>query len=132
MNTDKWAELNTKIDKQVKKKQSTMASYMSNTKWKKLFNAIGSANVDITSSKMSPMYGDLERLDDVALEICGDKFTADNCGACPERLRNIAFILITVNSTENMQKLKNAIDGVGCLYEYEILDFLTIKIYGYK
>ncbi len=128
------SKLINRLDKRVKDKQSQMGSCMSDTKWKKLFEAINSVDVEIVSSKNISMYQDdePENLFNISLKICGDKFTADEDGACPERLRDIEFIIITVRSVDDMMKLKNAIDSVGCLFEYEIVDQISIKIYGYK
>ena len=131
---DEKNKLINRLEKKVKSKQSKMGSCMSDTKWKKLFEAINSVDVEIVSSKSVSMYEDdeLENLYNISLKICGDKFTADDNGACPERLRDIEFIIVTVRSVDDMDKLKNAIDNVGCLFEYEIIDQISIKIYGYK
>ncbi len=128
--TKKYQE---RLKKKIEKRRTEMTSYMNNTKWKKLFNALNNSGVNIIRPKCNSLdCDDREELYDICLNIPSytDEYTEDSDGACPTHLKEIVYIIIRVSEDKDINILKNAIDKLG-LYEYEILE-KAIRIYGYK
>ena len=116
--------------KKVEKAKQSLGSFMSDTKWRKLFDAIEQSDVSITDSRMcDPVSEEIYPIE-LTLSEWNPKYTEDGF-ACPTRLDEIKYILITCKTESDLEKLVKAIDAVG-KYEYEFENPTTLKIWGYR
>ena len=119
-----------KYRKKVEEAKQSLGSFMSDTKWRKLFEAIEQSDVSITDSRMcDPVNEEIYPIE-LTLEESNPKYTIDR-SACPVCLDEIKYILITCKTESDLEKLVKDIDAVG-KYEYEFENLTTLKIWGYR
>ena len=123
-----------KYEKKLAKAILNRVSYMSDTKWKKFFQAIeksGLAWLDIYDATIKFVID----------EVVKPFHFQDYCGGYiegtygPARYKEIEWIFIPVSygwnrASNDIHALKKLVDGLG-LYEYDF-DEDGLKIYGYK
>ena len=111
------------------------ASFMSNTKWEKLFIAVKNSEISLSDGTRKDISCDVIRrfnLKKDGLYIFNGKHyrysTYDIGDGGPVDYRDIEWVFVPSNN--DLNALKNLIDGLG-LYEYDINED-GMKIYGYK
>ena len=125
-----------KHNKAVTRAASKRGSYMSDTKWAKLLNAIWNSECRMFWDNRNPVLAKTltaERLWIIRLEdYLGDvRYTADYI-AGPIRTKEIEYIIIPFHSLDNLYKTKKLIDSLG-KYEYDVDETeRTITLFGYR
>lgn len=125
-----------KHHKAVTKAASKRGSYMSDTKWAKLFHAIQNCECNSFWDNRNPVLAKTlteEYLRVIRLDDCyGDgRYTADDI-AGPIRTNEIEYIIIPFLTNDNLYKIKELIDSVG-KYEYDVDETeRTITLFGYR
>lgn len=126
----------TKHNKAVTKAASKRGSYMSDTKWAKLLNAIGNSECRMFWDNRNPVLAKTltaERLCIIRLEdyLGNGRYTADDI-AGPIRTKEIEYIIIPFLSKDSLYKAKELIDSLG-KYEYDVDETeRTITLFGYR
>lgn len=115
---------------------SKKGSYMSDSKWAKLLQAIWKSECKFFGDNRNPVLAKTlteEQLWVIRLEdYLGDgKYTADYI-AGPIRTKEIEYIIIPFQSKDELYKTKELIDSLG-KYEYDIDEIeRTITLFGYR
>ena len=108
-------------------------SYMNNTKWKKLFTTIRKNSIVYCPCEVRvKLLGEDNNLFRISLYLENEEYTRDDISGPPTRLSDIEYLVMTLQSKDEMFRLEKLINELG-KYEYQLDDeTYTIKIYGYK
>ena len=107
-------------------------SYMNNTKWKKLFTTIRKNSIVYCPCEVRvKLLGEDNNLFRISLYLENEEYTRDDISGPPTRLSDIEYLVMTLQSKDEMFRLEKLINELG-KYEYQLDDeTYTIKIYGY-
>ena len=120
-------------EKKLEKARLNKTSFMSNSKWEKLFHAVANSGLSLFNDSIKYLTDDTTRpfsLKEDGLYWGGRYSTVDGGarGGVPVPYKEIEWIFVPTQN--DILTLKDLIDGLG-LYEYDFNED-GLKIYGYK
>lgn len=122
-----------RYEKRINRVKYLKGSYMNNTKWKKLFTTICKNSIVYCPCEVRvKLLGEDNNLFRISLYLENEEYTRDDISGPPTRLSDIEYLVMTLQSKDEMFRLEKFINELG-KYEYQLDDeTYTIKIYGYK
>ncbi len=122
-----------RYEKRINRVKYLKGSYMNNTKWKKLFTTIRKNSIVYCPCEVRvKLLGEDNNLFRISLYLENEEYTRDDISGPPTRLSDIEYLVMTLQSKDEMFRLEKLINELG-KYEYQLDDeTYTIKIYGYK
>ena len=122
-----------RYEKRINRVKYLKGSYMNNTKWKKLFTTIRKNSIVYCPCEVRvKLLGEDNNLFRISLYLENEEYTRDDISGPPTRLSDIEYLVMTIQSKDEMFRLEKLINELG-KYEYQLDDeTYTIKIYGYK
>lgn len=122
-----------RYEKRINRVKYLKGSYMNNTKWKKLFTTIRKNSIVYCPCEVRvKLLGEDNNLFRISLYLENEEYTRDDISGTPTRLSDIEYLVMTLQSKDEMFRLEKLINELG-KYEYQLDDeTYTIKIYGYK
>ncbi|EFR52888.1 hypothetical protein BFAG_01583 [Bacteroides fragilis 3_1_12] len=122
-----------RYEKRINRVKYLKGSYMNNTKWKKLFTTICKNSIVYCPCEVRvKLLGEDNNLFRISLYLENEEYTRDDISGPPTRLSDIEYLVMTLQSKDEMFRLEKLINELG-KYEYQLDDeTYTIKIYGYK
>ncbi|MCL1993415.1 MAG: hypothetical protein FWG66_10775 [Spirochaetes bacterium] len=135
------------LEKRQAKARAGKVSCMSNSKWEKLFKAVGSSDLSFSgetiknigddqirgrfSIKTDGLYCETVFRYEDGSECLGPRYsTRDGAGGGPAAYKDIEWIFVPALYGNDLPRLKLLVDGLG-KFEYD-LDENGFKIYGYR